>query len=104
MATRRFPGTRTPDADCLCRPPTMASAQLAHERPGHTLQPTALVNEVYLRLADTSDPVWQNRSHFMASAGKMMRWILVDHAREKHAIKRGGGQVAVESEKISPRI
>ena len=74
----------------------MARAHLAHERPGHTLQPTALVNEVYLRLADTSDPVWQNRRHFMASAGTMMRWILVDYARQKRAAKRGGGQVAVE--------
>jgi len=74
----------------------MARAQLARERPGHTLQPTALVNEVYLRLADTNEPVWQNRNHFMASAGKMMRWILVDYARQKRAAKRGGGQVAVE--------
>jgi RNA polymerase sigma-70 factor (ECF subfamily) len=60
------------------------------ERPGHTLQPTALVNEVYLRLAKQHDTAWQNRAQFFAVAAQMMRRILVSHARARQAVKRGG--------------
>lgn len=67
----------------------MAGARLAHERPGHTLQATALVNEAYLRLAP-NDEDWDNRGHFFGSAARAMRRILVDHARRHRASKRGG--------------
>jgi len=75
--------------------------QLAHrymgeERPGHTLQTTALVNEAYLRFADQTDSHWQDRNHFFAAAARMMRHILVDYARSRQRSKRGGGAVKVE--------
>jgi RNA polymerase sigma factor (TIGR02999 family) len=72
---------------------SLAAAQLRSERPAHTLQPTALVNEVFLRLLDGREVVWQNRTHFFALAARMMRHILVDHARTRLAEKRGGGAV-----------
>jgi RNA polymerase sigma factor (TIGR02999 family) len=62
------------------------------ERPDHTLQPTALVNEAYLCLIDQTSVRWQNRAHFLAIAARTMRHILVDHARRHHAVKRGGGE------------
>ncbi len=68
----------------------LAGNYLRRERPGHTLQPTALVNEAYLRLIDQRDAKWQNRAHFYGIAAKLMRRILVDHARVKYAEKRGG--------------
>jgi RNA polymerase sigma factor (TIGR02999 family) len=68
----------------------LANNYLRSERPGHTLQPTALVNEAYLRLVDQKNSRWQNRAHFYGIAAKLMRRILVDHARLKHAEKRGG--------------
>jgi len=64
----------------------------SRERAGHTLQPTALVNEVYLRLVDQRDANWQNRAQFFALAAQMMRRILVSHARSRRAAKRGGGE------------
>jgi len=64
---------------------------MARERPGHTLQPTALVNEVYLRLVDVERIRWQNRAHFLAVAARLMRRILVDFARSRGYQKRGGG-------------
>lgn len=64
---------------------------LRHERPDHTLQPTALIHEVYLRLVGESLPEWQNRAHFFAIASRAMRQILVDHARRRGASKRGDG-------------
>ena len=64
---------------------------VAGERPGHSLQATALVNEAYLRLVDVQRVHWQNRAHFLAMAARMMRRILVDHARGRLATKRGGG-------------
>jgi len=75
--------------------------QLAHrymrsERPDHTLQTTALVNEAYLRLADQTDPRWKNRTHFFAVVARMMRHILVDYARGRQRAKRGDGAVKVE--------
>jgi RNA polymerase sigma factor (TIGR02999 family) len=68
----------------------LASKYLRRERPGHTLQATALVHEAYLRLVDQKDVGWQNRSHFFGVAAQQMRRILVDHARHRHAAKRGG--------------
>ena len=66
------------------------------ERPDHTLQTTALVNEAYLRLADQTDPNWRNRSHFFAVAARAMRQILVSYARSNRAQKRGGGAARIE--------
>jgi RNA polymerase sigma factor (TIGR02999 family) len=69
----------------------IAARQLARERVGHTLQPTALVHEVYLRLVDQRQVDWQNRAHFFGVAAQVMRRILVDHARRHRAGKRGEG-------------
>jgi RNA polymerase sigma factor (TIGR02999 family) len=69
----------------------LAQRQLDLERPGHTLQATALVNEAYLLLVDQQDVRWQNRAHFFALAAHMMRHILVDYARRRQRAKRGGG-------------
>ena len=68
----------------------LATSYLRRERPGHTLQPTALVHEAYLRLVDQTQVHWQNRAHFFGVAAQMMRRILVDHARGHNAEKRGG--------------
>jgi RNA polymerase sigma factor (TIGR02999 family) len=68
----------------------LASQQLSHEQPGHTLQATALVHEAYLRLLGDRDPAWKNRRHFFAAAAEAMRRILVENARRKGALKRGG--------------
>ena len=68
---------------------------LARERSGHTLQPTALINEAYLKLVGERDMRWQNRAHFVGVAAQLMRFILVDHHRRKKNIKRGGGTVRV---------
>jgi RNA polymerase sigma-70 factor, ECF subfamily len=68
----------------------LAASYLRRERIGHTLQPTALVNEAYLRLVQQDSTDWQNRSHFLAIAARAMRRVLVDHARRGHAAKRGG--------------
>ena len=69
----------------------IAARQLARERVGHTLQPTALVHEVYLRLIDQRRVDWQNRAHFFGVASQVMRRIVVDHARRHGAGKRGDG-------------
>ena len=69
----------------------MARRHLGRERQGHTLQPTALVNEAYLRLLEARHIEWRDRLHFFAIAGRVMRRILVDGARTRHAGKRGGG-------------
>lgn len=68
----------------------MAGAYLQRERPGHTLQATALVNEVYIRLVGGEHQQWQNRAHFFAIAAHTMRQVLVEYARRRHAGKRGG--------------
>lgn len=68
----------------------IARRHLRNETPGHTLQTTALVNEAYLRLVDQSRVRWQNRAHFYAIAAQTMRRILVDHARSRARVKRGG--------------
>jgi RNA polymerase sigma factor (TIGR02999 family) len=74
----------------------LAAAYLRGERKGHTLQPTALVHEAYLRLVDQSSPDWQGRSHFYGVAARVMRQILVDHARRKQRKKRVGPPVPLE--------
>jgi RNA polymerase sigma factor (TIGR02999 family) len=75
----------------------LAAYLLQHEREGHTLQPTALVHEAYLRLAGQAEG-WQNRAHFMAIASQAMRRILVDYARHRVAAKRGGGEAPLALE------
>jgi RNA polymerase sigma-70 factor, ECF subfamily len=72
-----------------------ASRYLRQERPGHTLQTTALIHEAYLRLIDQKSVRWQNRAQFFGIAAQLMRRILVDHARAKHRVKRGGSVVRV---------
>jgi RNA polymerase sigma factor (TIGR02999 family) len=71
----------------------LAGAVLREERPDHTLQPTALVHEAYLRLTGIREMRFDNRRHFYGAAAKAMRRILVEHARRRHAIKRGGAEV-----------
>jgi RNA polymerase sigma-70 factor, ECF subfamily len=73
----------------------IARARMRAEAPGHTLQPTALVNEAYMALLGQKKKAWQNRSHFYAVAAQMMRRILIDHARAAKAAKRGGSDPAV---------
>lgn len=70
---------------------SLSARYLADERVNHTLQPTALANEAYMRLVDQSRTDWKDRAHFLAIASEMIRRVLVDHARSKHAAKRGGG-------------
>ena len=72
-----------------------AGAQLARERGSHTLQPTALVHEAFLRLVDQRSAQWQNRAQFFGVAAQLMRRILVDHARARAAAKRGGDAVRI---------
>jgi len=74
----------------------LAAAKMAHEAPGQTLQPTALVHEAWLRLGADQQPDWQNRGHFFAAAAEAMRRILVESARRKLRLKRGGGQERIE--------
>jgi RNA polymerase sigma-70 factor (ECF subfamily) len=74
----------------------LAQSYMSVERPDHTLQATALVNEAYLRLAERTAPHWQDRAHFFAGAARMMRHILVDHARRRQRVKRGSGAVNLE--------
>lgn len=75
----------------------IAARHLSRERPDHTLQPTALVNEAYLRLAQPHPgKTWEDRTHFFAVAAHVVRAVLVDHARARNAVKRGSGAVGVE--------
>src|SRR5215212_2802685 len=74
----------------------IAARHLRSERPGHTLQPTALANEAYLRLRGLGDVPWHDRMHFFAIASRIMRRILVDHARAKMAHKRGADSPKVQ--------
>ena len=76
----------------------LAHGYMNRERPGHTLQTTALLNDAYLNLADETQPQWQNRAHFFAVAAQLMRRIMVGHARHRQALKRGGGTVKVTLE------
>src|SRR6478735_5318936 len=70
----------------------LADSYLRRERPGHTLQPTALVHEAYARLVGQDQPDFRSRAHFIGVAAQVMRQILIDHARGRNAVKRGGGQ------------
>ena len=72
-----------------------AARYLRREQAGHTLQTTALIHEAYVRLVDQKNVQWQNRAHFFGIAAQMMRRILVDHARAKKRVKRGGSEVRV---------
>ncbi len=73
----------------------LAHYYMSRERAGHTLQTTALLDEAYLRLVDDNERSWQNRTHFVATAAQLMRRIMVDHARQRHSLKRGGGALKV---------
>ena len=73
----------------------IAGNYMRRQNPGHTLQTTALVNEAYLRLIDSSRVNWQNRTHFFAVSAQLMRRILVDSARRKNSLKRGGDRLLV---------
>ncbi len=84
---------------------------MGHERAGHSIQATALVNEAYLRLIGAQDIAWQNRAHFLAVAARAMRRILVDHARTSRAQKRGGhaatvtfDEALVVTDEVSPDV
>lgn len=83
---------------------SLARQQLRGERPGHTLQPTALVNEAYLRLVSDHARDWQNRAHFIGVSVLVMKRILIDHARRKQALKRGGDRPAVAQEDEFPGL
>ena len=74
----------------------LAHRYMSRERPGHTLQTTALVNEAYVRLVNRQNIHWENRAHFFAIAAQLMRHILVDHARSHSSAKRGGGALKIE--------
>ena len=80
----------------------VARRHLRREQPGHALQATALVHEVYLRLVDVDRLTLKNRTHFFAVAAKLMRQILVDHARRQRADKRGGGVTMLSLDEVSP--
>lgn len=79
----------------------LAAQRMAREAPGHTLQPTALVHEAWLRLGGNGQPAWQNRAHFFAAAGEAMRRILVDSARRKQRLKHGGHLERVDIDSIA---
>lgn len=78
----------------------LAASKMAHEAPGHTLQPTALVHEAWVRLVGNDNPKFANRAHFFAAAAESMRRILVDQARRKRAQRRGGGQERVDIQQL----
>ncbi len=76
----------------------LAQKYFRHERPGHTLQPTAVVHEAYMRLVDESRVDWQGRTHFRAICARVMRQVLVDHARARKRVRRGGGRAPLSLE------
>jgi RNA polymerase sigma factor (TIGR02999 family) len=81
----------------------MARRHMQSENPGHTLQATALVNDLYMQLIDQKRVNWKNRAHFFGVSAQIIRRLLVDHARARHRLKRGGGALKVEwNEEISP--
>jgi RNA polymerase sigma factor (TIGR02999 family) len=77
-----------------------AAVRMAHESPGQTLQPTALVHEAWLRMAGNGDRLWQNRAHFFGAAAEAMRRILIENARRKARLKRGGNLVHLDIDQI----
>lgn len=82
----------------------LAHHHMRREYPGHTLQTTALVNEIYLKLIDQNNVHWQNRAHFFAIAAQLMRRILVDYARSRLSAKRGGGARKVTLDDVAIAI
>ena len=82
----------------------MARSHMAGQRPGQTLQPTGLVHEVYLRLLRNQEPRWDNRAHFFTAAAEAMRRILIDRARSKRRLKRGGDVRHVQLETADGQI
>lgn len=78
----------------------LAASKMANEAPGHTLQPTALVHEAWLRLVGNDHPNFAGRAHFFAAAAEAMRRILIDRARSKRAVRHGGGQVRVDLQQL----
>jgi RNA polymerase sigma factor (TIGR02999 family) len=78
----------------------LASARMAQESPGQTLQPTALVHEAWLRLVGDANPKFDGRAHFFAAAAEAMRRILIDNARRKRALRHGGGQARVNIQEV----
>lgn len=79
----------------------LASYYMRREHPGHTLQTTALLNEAYLRLVDQKEVRWQNRAHFFGIAARIMRRILLNHARDQKRLKRGGGAFRVSLSEVA---
>ena len=80
----------------------LAVYRMAHEAPGQTLQPTALVHEAWLRVSGGENKKWDGRGHFFAAAAEAMRRILIDNARRKHAVRHGGKQQRAEAEAPGP--
>lgn len=80
----------------------MSSHLLSSERAGHTLQPTALIHEMYLRLGSGAAPEWRNRAHFFAVAATTLRRVLIDHARARSTGRRGGGEASVPLDLTEP--
>jgi RNA polymerase sigma factor (TIGR02999 family) len=78
----------------------LAASKMAHEKPGHTLQATALVHEAWLRLVGSEQQTWQNRAHFFGAASEAMRRILIDNARRKQALRHGGAQQRLDVEQV----
>lgn len=99
LLDRLAAGDRTAEEDLIPRVYVelhrLALSRLELERPGHTLQATALVHEVYLRLCRSNDMKWQNRAHFFRVAARLMRRILVDYARQHRAKKRNEGTISI---------
>jgi RNA polymerase sigma factor (TIGR02999 family) len=82
----------------------LAAQRLADEKPGLTLQPTALVHEAYLRLVGDANPSWDGRGHFFAAAAEAMRRILIDEARRKRRLKRGGRRGRVDLDQVDASV
>ena len=78
----------------------LAASKMAHEAAGQTLQPTALVHEAWLRLVGNQNPTFRNRAHFFAAAAEAMRRILIERARQRQAVRHGGGQQRVDLEQV----
>jgi RNA polymerase sigma factor (TIGR02999 family) len=79
----------------------LAAAKIAQEKPGQTLQPTALVHEAWLRLVGSENQLWENRAHFFAAAAEAMRRILIEKARRRQRLRHGGGQERVDLDEIA---
>jgi RNA polymerase sigma factor (TIGR02999 family) len=82
----------------------LAAGRMSHEAANHTLQPTALVHEAWLRLVGSEQRTWQNRAHFFGAAAEAMRRILIESARRKQAQRRGGGQQVLDIDEVDPPL